>query len=84
MYWRSLSRDRRDGLIRRLDRLAAWSNPVLMIVAAYLLLADLSWFAALELSRLPALQSDLRGGGLEMAMPAGIGAGLPSATAPRR
>ena len=54
MNWRPLGRGRWDAIVRRLDRFAAWSNPILMIVAALLLLADLSYAAALAISRMPA------------------------------
>jgi hypothetical protein len=42
-------------VIRRLDRVAAWANPVLMIVSAYLLILDLSWVVVLVISHLPML-----------------------------
>jgi hypothetical protein len=50
-------RERWRAVIRRLDLMAAWVNPILMIVAAYLLILDLSCFAALEIPRLPQVLS---------------------------
>ena len=51
-------RDRWRAVFRRLDQVAAWVNPVLMIIAAYLLVLDLSGLAALEISRLPRLVTE--------------------------
>jgi len=50
------SRRRWRAVICRLDRVAAWTNPILMIVAAYLLILDLSRFAVLVLSQSPVLR----------------------------
>ena len=44
-------------MIRYLDHGAARINPVLLIAAMCLLVLDLSFFAAIEISRLPARQS---------------------------
>jgi len=58
---RSLLSSRWGATIRRLDHTAAWVNPVLMIVVAYLLIFDLSGFVGRELSRLLAVQSETGG-----------------------
>ncbi|HTQ34572.1 MAG TPA: hypothetical protein VMI30_10395 [Stellaceae bacterium] len=50
--------DRWRAVFRRLDQVAAWVNPVLMIIAAYLLILNLSGLAALEISRLPRLVTE--------------------------
>jgi hypothetical protein len=57
MRWPSPLRDRWRTAIRRLDLVVSWLNPILMIVAAYLLILDLSCLAALEIPRLPPLLS---------------------------
>ena len=51
-------RDRWRAVFRRLDQVASWLNPVLMIIAAYLLVLDLTGLAALEISRLPRLVAE--------------------------
>jgi hypothetical protein len=71
MRFRSASREWREALIRRLDRIAAWTNPVLMIVAAYLLILDLSCVAALAISEMHGAQSNQASGPL--ARPTAIG-----------
>jgi len=74
MIWRRPSLDRWRAAVRRLDHVVALINPVLVIVAACLLVLDLSCLAALEISRLPRFLEDGAG---KREMPTATGATMP-------
>jgi hypothetical protein len=80
MRWGPGVKQRWGTVLDHLDRVAAWSNPVLMIVAVYLLLLDLSLFAALEIPRLQWAS----GGTRESAVPTATAVGFPSTSAATR